>query len=199
MHSYPKSLSLLLAVSLLLVSGSTEIGHAEQGKSGKAKPPQGGFRVESVEQENTETISWLRIQVAADTGLGETWAVLQNIEEWAEFLDIFSRVTPVEKTETMTRYWFSVSAPWPVPDFDSVVWIATLPDQRVMLWRKHKERMTSSHGKIAVKEIPGGSRVIYEIHTPAEKAFPPWVVRIGLYLVLPGMARDFYDRIQQQD
>jgi len=198
MPSCPRYLSLLLAVSLLVVSGSTEIGHAEKGKTGKAKPPE-GFRVESVEQVNTETISWLRIQVVADTGPRETWAVLQNVQEWAEFLDIFSRVTPVERTDTMTRYCLSVSAPWPVPDFDSVVWIATLPDLRVMLWRKDKEKLTSSHGKIAVMEIPGGSRVIYEIHTPARKAFPPWVVRIGLYLVLPGVARDFYDRIQQQD
>ena len=51
-------------------------------------------------------------------------------------------------------------------------------------------------GKVAVEEIPGGSRVIYEILSPAKKAFPPWVVRIGLYLVLPGVAQDFYERIK---
>jgi hypothetical protein len=188
----------MLAVSLLLVSASTESGHAEQVRPGKARPSE-GFRVESIEQKNTGTISWLRIQVVADTGPRETWAVLQNIQEWAEFLDVFSQARPVERTDTMTRYLLSVSAPWPVPDFDSVVWIATLPDLRVMLWRKDKEKLTSSHGKLAVTEIPSGSRVTYEIHTPAQKAFPPWVVRIGLYLVLPGVARDFYDRIQQQD
>jgi hypothetical protein len=198
MHSCRRSLSLLLSVFLLVVSGSTETGYAEQGKTGKAKRSD-GFRIESIEQERTEATSWLRIQVVADTGPRETWAVLQNVEEWAEFLDIFSQVKPVERTDTMTRYWLSVSAPWPVPDFDSVVWIATLPDSRLMLWRKHKERLTSSHGKIAVEAIPGGSRVIYEIHTPARTAFPPWVVRIGLYVVLPGLARDFYDRIQEQD
>ena len=198
MHSSQRSRSLLIVVCLFVVSGSTGNGYAEQGKAVGAKPSE-GFYVESIEQKRTETISWIRIQVVADTGPRETWAVLQNVQDWAEFLDIFSRVTPVESTDTMTRYWISVSAPWPVPDFDSLVWIATLPDLRVMLWRKDKDKLTRNHGKIAVTEIPGGSRVIYEIHSPAKRAFPPWVVRIGLYMVLPGVARDFYDRIQQQD
>jgi len=198
MHSCKRSRSLLLAACLLVASGSAETGHAEQGKAVGAKPSE-GFRVESIEQKRTETISWVRIQVVADTGPRETWAVLQDVQKWAEFMDIFSRVTPVERTDTMTRYWLSVSAPWPVPDFDTLVWIATLPDLRVMLWRKDKDTLTSSHGKIAVTQIPGGSRVIYEIHSPAKRAFPPWVVRIGLYMVLPGVAQDFYDRIQQQD
>jgi hypothetical protein len=97
----------------------------------------------------------------------------------------------------MTRYRMSVSPPWPVPDFDSVVWIAKLPELHLILWRADKDDLTRSHGKIILEEVEGGSRVTYEIHSPAKRAFPPWVVRIGLYLVLPRMTEDFYDRIQQ--
>jgi len=50
-----------------------------------------------------------------------------------------------------------------------------------------------------VKEIAGGTRISYEMHSPVKKAFPPWVVRIGLYLVLPGIAKEFYERINEQD
>jgi hypothetical protein len=67
-----------------------------------------------------------------------------------------------------------------------------------MLWRSDKDDLARSHGRIEVEEIHGGTRVIYEMHSPAKRAFPPWVVRIGLYLVLPRIAHEFYDRIQEQ-
>ena len=193
-----QGLRLLFVVSLLLLSGLTESGYAE-GQKPKGKRPLKGFHVERIEQKRSDTIAWLRIQVLADTGSEETWAVLQNIEEWAVFLRIFSRITPVDRGRTMTRYRMSVSPPWPLRDFVSTIWIAELPDQRLMLWRSDRETLTKSHGRIEVKEIAGGTRVIYEFHSPAKKAFPPWVVRIGLYLVLPGIAQDFYDRISERD
>jgi hypothetical protein len=84
-------------------------------------------------------------------------------------------------------------------DFDSLIWMATLPEQRLIFWRADKDDLARSHGRIEVKEIAGGTRVNYEIHSPVEKAFPPWVVRIGLGLVLPGIAKDFYKRINEQD
>lgn len=189
---------IVLAASLAVLTGRAERGFAEQGPNPNGEP-QPGFRVESIEQKRTEVIAWLRVQVVADTPPQETWDVLQKLQEYPEFLDLFSRVTPVDRTETMTRYRMSVSPPWPIPDFDSKLWIAKLPAHRLMLWRNDKDDLTGSHGKVAVEEIPGGSRVIYEIHSPAKKAFPPWVVRIGLYLVLPGVAHDFYGRIRPQD
>lgn len=183
---------------LAFLSGGTPEGHAGERPPLKESPPR-GFRVERIEQQRTEAISWIRVEVVADTETEATWAVLQNVEEWERFLGFFSGVTPVERTETMTRYRLSVSPPWPIRDFITLIWMAKLPAERMMLWRSNREDLTASHGRLEVKQIPGGTRVIYEFHSPAKKAFPPWVVRIGLYLVLPGVVQDFYDRIQQQE
>jgi hypothetical protein len=66
-----------------------------------------------------------------------------------------------------------------------------------MLWRSDKDDLERSHGRIEVKEITGGTRVSYEMHSPASSAYPPWMVRIGLYLILPGIAEDFYNLINE--
>jgi hypothetical protein len=188
----------LIVLSLLALSGWPASGHPEQ-ETIQRDMPQKGFRVEQIEQERTEAIAWLRVEVVADTGTEATWAVLENIEEWDQFLRIFPKITPVARTETMTRYRMAVSPPWPVRDFDSIIWMATLPEQRLILWTSDKDDLASSHGRIEVKEIAGGTRISYEMHSPVKQAFPPWVVRIGLYLVLPGVAKDFYERINEQD
>jgi hypothetical protein len=198
MRSCTKRFYPLIILYLLALSGWPAIGHTEQETSEGGIPPK-GFRVELIEQERTEAIAWLRVQVVTDTGTEATWAALQNIEEWDQFLRIFSRITPVARTETMTRYRMAVSPPWPVSDFDSIIWMATLPEQRLILWRADKDDLASSHGRIEVKEIAGGTRINYEMHSPVKQAFPPWVVRIGLYLVLPGVAQDFYKMINEQD
>jgi hypothetical protein len=196
MRSCRKRFYLLAVLSLLALSGWPPRGHPDQGAGG-VEMPRKGFGVERIEQKRTETISWLRVQILADTGTEETWAALQNIEEWDEFLRIFPRITPVARTETMTRYRMAVSPPWPIRDFDSLIWVATLPELRLMLWRADKDDLARSHGRIEVEEIAGGTRVSYEIHSPVKNAFPPWVVRIGLRLVLPGIAKDFYERINE--
>lgn len=198
MRSYTKRIYPIIVLSLLAMYRWPASGHAEQETAEGGIPPK-GFRIERIEQERTDAIAWLRIQVVADTGTEATWAALQNIEEWDQFLRIFSRITPVARTETMTRYRMAVSPPWPVRDFDSIIWMTTLPEQRLILWTSDKDDLESSHGRIEVKEIAGGTRIIYEMHSPAKQAFPPWVVRIGLYLVLPGVAQDFYKMINEQD
>ncbi len=197
MCSCTKSFYPLVTLSLLALCWWPATGHSEQEAAEGSIPPK-GFHIERIEQERTEAIAWLRVQVVADTGTEATWAALQNIEAWDQFLRIFSRITPVARTETMTRYRMAVSPPWPVRDFDSIIWMATLPEQRLILWMSDKDDLASSHGRIEVKEIPGGTRTIYEMHSPVKQAFPPWVVRIGLYLVLPGVAQDFYKMINEQ-
>jgi hypothetical protein len=193
-----QGLFVLLFVCLLCLAGSTETGYA-QGQRPKGQKPLKGVHVERVEQKRTDTIAWVRVQVVADKRPEEAWAVLEATEEWADFLRIFSQVTALARTRTMTRYRFSVSPPWPLRDFDSTVWMAELPAQHLILWRSDREKLTRSHGRIEVQEIADGVRVSYEIHSPVESAFPPWVVRLGLYLVLPGIAQDFYDRIDEMD
>jgi hypothetical protein len=187
---------LLTAVSVLLLPGLTGNGLAEPETPEQGIPPE-GFRIEQIEQKRTDVIAWLRVQVVANTGPEQTWEVVQNMQAYPDFLEIFPEVRAVERAGTMTRYRLSVSPPWPVRNFHSLVWIAKLQEQRVILWRKEREGLSGSHGKIAVEAVQGGTRVIYEIQSPVESAFPPWVVRIGLYLVLPGVAQDFYDRIKQ--
>jgi len=77
--------------------------------------------------------------------------------------------------------------------------MAKLPEQHLMLWRSDKDNLAGSHGRIEAEEIRGGTRVSYEMHSPLKGAFPKWVVRIGLYIALPGIAQDFYDRIHQRE
>ena len=198
MRSSRKPFYPLILLSLIAFSGWPAKGSTDQ-ESSEGDIPQKGFRIESIEQKRTEAISWIQIRVVADTGPEATWAVLGNIEAWDEFLRIFPQITPVARTETMTRYKMAVSPPWPVRDFDSLIWMATLPEQRLILWRSDKDDLARSHGRIEVKEIPGGTRINYEYISPVKEAFPPWVVRIGLYLVLPGIAKDFYERINEQE
>jgi hypothetical protein len=197
MRSCAKRFYPFVVLSLFALSGWPASGYAEQ-ETAEGDSPPNGFHIEHIEQKRTEAIAWLRIQVVADTNTEATWAALENIGEWDQFLRIFSRVTPVARTETMTRYRMAVSPPWPVRDFDSILWMATLPEQRLILWTSDKDDLESSHGRIEVKEIAGGTRINYEMHGPVKEAFPPWVVRIGLYLVLPGVAQDFYTMIKEQ-
>ena len=197
MRSCTKSFYPLVTLALLALCWWPARGHSEQETAEGSIPPK-GFRIERIEQERTEAIAWLRVQVVADTGTEATWAALQNIEAWDQFLRIFSRITPVARTETMTRYRMAVSPPWPIPDFDSVIWMTTLPEGHLILWTSDKDDLASSHGRIEVEEIAGGTRVSYEMHSPLKQAFPAWVVRIGLHLVLPGVAQDFYKMINDQ-
>jgi len=75
-RSYP-----LIALSLIVLSGGTASGQAERETSGEGNPVK-GFRVERIEQTRTEEISWLRVQVVADTDINDTWAVLQDVKTW---------------------------------------------------------------------------------------------------------------------
>ena len=193
-----KRFSLLFVLSLLALPGWPAIGHAiEETPEGDISKK--GFRIEQIEQKRTEAISWVRVQVVADTGVEETWAALRNVEAWAQYLRVFSQITPVARTRTMIRYRMAVTPPWPVRDFESLIWLAALPEQRLMIWRSDKDDLAQSHGRIEVKEIAGGTRVSYEIHSPVKRAFPPWVLRIGLRLVLPGIAKDFYAWIDEEE
>lgn len=196
MCSYKGPLTILLILSLFALTGLKASKRVDQGVPKEAPPPK-GFRVERIEQKRTEMISWIRVQVVANTETEETWAALRNIDDWPRHLRIFSGIRPVARTETMTRYKIFVSPPWPIRDFESVIWMATLPEQRLMLWRSDKDDLQRSHGRIEVREIDGGTRVSYEMHSPLRSAYPPWVVRIGLYLILPGIAQDFYDYINK--
>ncbi len=191
-------LFLLVALSLLSLPGWKAGGRPKREPSSEGLPSR-GYRVDKIEQRKTEAISWLRVEVVADTGPEEAWEALSDIEGWARHLRIFTRITPVAKTETMTRYSMSVSPPWPIRDFESVIWLAVLPNQRLMIWRSDKDDLLKSHGRIEVKEIRGGTRVSYEMHSPAKSFYPPWMIRIGLYLILPGIAQDFYTLIDGQD
>ncbi len=188
----------LLILALFALSGWTARGQAKQDAPGKGEAST-GFHIERIEQKRTEEISWLRIQVVADTNMKETWAVLQDVETWDQFLRIFSGVTILKRAGALTQYRLAVSPPWPVRDFDSVIWMAKLPEQGLMIWRSDKDNLAGSHGRLEVEGIPGGTRVSYEMHSPLKGSFPKWVVRIGLYIVLPGMAQDFYERIRQAE
>jgi hypothetical protein len=197
MQRRTRRLNVLLVLSLLALHGWTVRGHAKQEKTQRAGHGK-DFHIEEIQQKRTEAIAWLRVAVVARTGLEETWDVLQDIEAWDRFLRLFPRVTAIERTETMTRYRMLVSPPWPLRDFESFIWMAKLPEGHLIFWRSNKDDLRGSHGRIEVEETPGGTRVSYEIHSPVKTAFPKWVVRIGLHLVLPGMAQDFYERIVEQ-
>jgi hypothetical protein len=173
-----------------------------EGKVNKGRPSKEmalqGVRIEEIYNNRTETLAATRIQVFTDAPAGKTWAVLQDLEEWDRFMKLFSRIAPLETEGTETRYRLSVAPPWPIGDFDSVVWVEKLPEERQILWNVRRAELTVKHGIISVEEAYGGSRIIYESYGTAESAFPDWVMKIGINLILPSILKDLYQEIREQ-
>jgi len=70
-----------------------------------------GIHIERVDRDATETEAWIRVWVLSDTPLRETWSVLQNVGQWAEFMDLYSKVEQVPGDGNLERYVFDVSPP----------------------------------------------------------------------------------------
>jgi hypothetical protein len=172
-----------------------------EGKLNKGRPSEEaaleGVRIEEVRNERTETLVATRIRIFTDAPPGKTWAVLQDLEEWDRFIKVFSHIAPLETEGTETRYLLSVSPPWPISDFDSVIRVKKLPEEKQIRWRVEREKLIGNHGIISVKEADGGSRIIYESCGPAKTAFPDWVMKIGVNLILPSLLKDFYREIRE--
>jgi len=98
----------------------------------------------------------------------------------------------------MARYRFYVSPPWPMADFESVVSVKRAPGERLLIWRVEEGGLAGMFGRVLVKEATGGAEVVYDSYDSAKKSFPAWVVKIGLYIVLPGVLEDLTERIREQ-
>ncbi len=197
----PSPRASIVAVLFIVLLHSIPSGRTlatEEGKTTEEKEHR-GFRIETIERERGEKISRLRIRVSMDTGVEATWEILRNLEQWDRFLSLFSRVTPLGDRTPPTHYRLSVSPPWPIPDFESVIWVKKLPRQRTILWRVQKGRMRDSYGRISVKEREGGCLIDYESLGPAGHTAPKWMVKLGLYFVVPSLARDFHDRVLEEE
>jgi len=173
-----------------------------EGKLNKERPSKKmvlkGVRIEEVCKKKTESLATTRIQVFTDVPAARTWAVLHHPEEWHRFLKLFSRIAPLETEGTESRYLLSVSPPWPISNFESVIRVEKFPEERRILWKVERAEMTGSQGIISVKEADGGSRIIYESYGPARSAFPDWVTKIGINLVLPSVLQDLYHELLEQ-
>jgi len=156
------------------------------------------YEVLEIERSTTGNIRLLRIRALVRKPPQETWAVILDMESWPEFLTLFSRVWFLGTVDDMARYRFFVSPPWPVADFESVVRVKSLPEQRLLLWNVQEGGLVGMYGKIYIQEATGGSEVVYESYGSAGKSFPAWMVKIGLYLVVPEVLKDICRRIAEK-
>jgi hypothetical protein len=186
----------LIALHFIFLPAWPVEGKLNKGRSSEEMALE-GVRIEEVRNERTETLVATRIRIFTDAPAGKTWAVLQDMEEWDRFIKLFSHIAPLETEGTETQYLLSVSPPWPIGDFDSVIRVEKLPEERQILWKVEKAKLTGNHGILSVKEADGGSRIIYESYGPAKSAFPDWVMKIGINLVLPSVLKDFYREIRE--
>jgi hypothetical protein len=71
-----------------------------------------------------------------------------------------------------------------------------LPEEQKIRWKEEKKNRTGSHGTILVRELDGGSQIIYESYGPPKKASPGFAAKMGIRLFLPSVLKDFYHEIQ---
>lgn len=194
----PRVQRLAIAVALLAaLSARTAAGRdAEDGD-----PVEGGhkgFKIEQIEMESSPTLGLMRVRAFTDTPAEATWAVLRDVQRWERALGLFSETELLESTPSRSRYRLHVSPPWPIRDFEAVVNVESPPGERLLLWTVEEGRIAGNFGKIRVQERPGGSRVIYESYGPPKNAFPPWMLRIGLRLILPSQLEDLHEAILEE-
>jgi len=188
-------LVLLWLLSHPEIAGGTEQGTALPRIQAAAAE---AYEVLEIERGTTGNIRLLRIRTLVRHPPRETWAVLQDLESWPAFLDLFSRVMPLGTVDDLVRYRFFVSPPWPVADFESVVRFKSMAEQRLLDWNVEEGGLAGTSGKIYLREVMGGSEIVYESYTSAGKSFPAWMVKIGLYLVVPGVLDDLCQRIAEK-
>ncbi len=165
--------------------------------SAVAKKPLKGIRIDHVDRDASESVAWIRIRVISDTSLPETWSVLENVEQWEEFMDLYSKVERVSMDGPLDRYVFFVSPPWPLPKAQTVVRLMKNQKDHVLDYWIEQGFMAGTYGTVSVGENNGGSRILFENLGPPNQRFPDWMVKMGVYLVVPAVLKEIRERVRE--
>jgi hypothetical protein len=159
------------------------------------KKPLKGIRIDRVDRGSTETIAWIRIRVLLDTPFPETWSVLENIDEWDRFMDLYSKVVRLPSDEMMDRYELTVSPPWPINGASNIVRVMQKPKEHAFDYWVEGGFMQGTFGKISAGKEYGGSWILFEnCGSPGHRS-PDWLVKMAVYLVVPSVLKDIRQHI----
>jgi len=196
-----KAFSLAVCLGSALCAWGPGDGHAATEPAPapeKAREEIEGTRVVEVDRNATDEVAWIRIWVLSDTPPGVTWDVIQNVQQWDRFMDLYSQVSLITTDGTMDVYELNVSPPWPISDAKTVVRVLKQPAERTLSYWVELGFMKGTHGKISVEEAAGGSRILFENLGAPTQRFPDWMVKIGVYLVMPSVLEDLRGQILRQ-
>jgi len=70
------------------------------------------------------------------------------------------------------------------------------PAEQKIHWKVEKKNRKGNYGTISVKELDGGSQIVYESYGSPKKASPGFAAKMGIRLMLPLLLKDFYHEIQ---
>jgi len=57
--------------------------------------------------------------------------------------------------------------------------------------------MAGTRGTISVEDEGSGTRLLFENLGPPNQRFPDWMVKIGVYLVMPSVLKEIRGRVQE--
>lgn len=192
--------ALLVAGCFLAVLPAGEAGECRAAQeadppAAKAARPIKGTRVVDVDRDATDEVAWIRVQVLSDTPSGATWNVIQNVEQWDRFMDLYAEVRVLRGEGPVTVYEFTVSPPWPIADAKTVVRILKKPADRTLDYWVEQGFMQGTYGKVSVEKVDGGCRILFENLGSPNQRFPDWMVKIGVYLVMPSVLEDIRKQV----
>lgn len=156
------------------------------------------YHVLGIDRSSVGSLRLTRIRTLMLNAPENAWAVLEDLERWPEFFRLFSEIRPVQTSEDFRRYRFFVRPPWPMADFESVVLVRSIPEEREILWNIEDGGLSGMFGRILVLDASPkqGSEIVYESFGAVGKSLPAWVVKIGLHIVLPGVLEELSERLQ---
>ncbi len=160
--------------------------------------PVKGIHVDHVDRDATDRVAWIKIRVLSDTPPAETWNVIQNIQAWDQFMDLYSHVAVLRADGPMEMYEFTVSPPWPMSEAKTYVRVMKRPKDQTLDYWVDQGFMQGTYGKISVGKANGGSWILFENYGSPNHRFPDWVVKIGVYLVTPSVLKDIRNRVLKQ-
>jgi len=189
-------LCLEMASLLLLAS----LSHAQQPPPPSAattatKNPGKGISIQQVDRDTDGKIAWIKIRMLSDTPVKETWVVVGDVDQWARCISLIPRIEPMKSRGADSMYRIYGSPPWPFPDVESVVRVRKSSASCHLSYWIEEGFMEGTYGNISVSREASGCWLIYDNYGPHKIRFPGWMVKIGVYIVLPSILKDLHAQI----
>ena len=190
-------LLILCAMAAAVMAGPLPVQGEPVSPSGRARPERArhGIQIDSIDRDADQNSAWLRIQALSDTPVKESWEVMRDIERWDQVMDLISGVEVLGREQAETMYRLSISPPWPLSDYFSIVRVRESEEERTITYRVDQGFLFGTFGTISVGEDPAGSWMRFENLGSPQRRFPDWMLKIGVHLVLPSVLKDLRERI----